>query len=117
MQSVIPPRLGSEIGLKRADWLNAKFLVDFREREFLVVHLGHRVDVYDPAQDTQLGVIRIGSPISGAIWKSAKCIGEYELDDAGRYSVLSIQDGFKILEDCQEIHPLVHLLRALTGAD
>ena len=115
MQSAIPPSIGSEIGVKRADWLNAKFVVDFREQEFVVVHDGNRVHVYDPRGAEQLGVIRIGSPFSGAIWKSGDCIAEYSQDASGQYCVLSIEKGFKCIDETHDVHPLVHLLRALTS--
>jgi len=114
MEPALPQSISSEIGLKHADWLNAKFVVDFREQEFVVIHDGNRVHVFDPGGAEQLGIIRIGSPSSGAIWKSGRCIGEYHQDDSGHYSVLAIENGFKLVDETHEVHPLVHLLRALT---
>lgn len=110
--------LGSGIVVKAADLVGTRFVIEFREREFLIEARDNRLNVYVSHEREPLGVVRFGGGDSGAIWRLGDCIGEYRMDEAGKYLVTPIEQGFKSSQDGLEVDPLFHLLQSLTtGGD
>jgi len=92
------------------DPLSGKFVFKFRGREFIASKEGTKFDLFSGRDKKHIGVIRVGSPNSGAIWKKDECIGEYIMDERGKYSVIPIKEGFKSPSVISITSPLTYLL-------
>ena len=114
MSHELPLLEGSGIVVKAADWVGTRFVIEFREREFLIEARENRLNVYLSHEREPLGVVRFGGAGCGAIWRLGDCIGEYGMDEAGKYLVTPIEQGFKSSQGGLEVDPLFHLLQSLT---
>lgn len=66
--------------------------------------------VDDPSN---VGVIRIGGPASGALWINDECIAEYECYGS-EYVVTPISEGRKKIDAAVQVNPVEFLLARLT---
>ena len=110
MESTGPFREPLQLFISYADIVGQRFVVQFREQEFSVIGRESKMLVFILGEDSPVGVVRLGSSISGAIWRGDECIADYVRDDDGRYSVVPIDQGFRQPERCTDVDPLVHLL-------
>ena len=110
MESMGPFREPPRLFISSADIVGQRFVVQFCEQEFSVIGRESKMLVFIVGEDSPVGVVRLGSSISGAIWRGDECIADYVRDDDGRYSVVPIDQGFRQPEQSADIDPLVHLL-------
>ena len=111
MVAQLPPLLNT-LTVKRADFVGARFVVEFEDEEFLVVADGERVSVFSGSTEGLVGIIRAGGPTSGAIWVSGGCVAEYMQRDQV-YAIFEIEDGFRALDASVSTDPLAHLLQVV----
>jgi hypothetical protein len=107
--------VGLVADVKLFDPLQNTVVIEYGGNKYTIYITGSKYDLFTGANKEKVGVIRVGSPNSGAIWFKDDCIGEYVVNDNGKYTITPIKEGFKSSDTIISTSPFKYLLEKIVA--